>query len=213
MEWGIKIGKPVEHWLEQLDNDGLLRMCAALDLLSEHGPRVGKPLVHRTNDPVDGRELRIAGRRGRELRVRFTIDADGYAVLLRDLRPERPLRPGRHARNACPPAPEGVAGDPHTFVEWSRLRPLFDLDEARVVRYHSRLRSELAGERLADLRKGRLLSQRDLAHAMGVRSSKVDRIEAGELERTSLGQLRAYVQSLGGDLELAATFSDRRILL
>lgn len=214
MEWGIKLSKPVERWLEQLDNDGLLRMCAALDLLSEQGPRIGKPLVHRTHDPVDGRELRIAaGRRGRELRVRFTVDADGYAVLLRGLRPDRP-RPGRHARTCRPaPASEVATGDPNTFVEWSRLRQLFDLDEARVVLYHARLRSELAGERLADLRKGRLLTQRDLAFAMGVRSSIVDRIEAGDLERMSLGKLRAYVQGLGGDLELAATFSDRRILL
>jgi hypothetical protein len=212
MEWGIKLSKPVERWLEQLDNDGLLRMCAALDLLSEQGPRIGKPLVHRTDDPVEGREMRLAARRGRELRVRFTVDADGYAVLLRDLRPDRP-RPGRHART-CPAsdAPD-AAGEPSTFVEWSGLRPLFDLDESRVLRYQARLRSELSGERLAGLRKGRLLTRRDLALAMGVRTSKVDRIEAGELERASLGLLRAYVRSLGGDIELAATFSDRRILL
>jgi hypothetical protein len=214
MEWGIKLSKPVERWLEQLDNDGLLRMCAALDLLSEQGPRIGKPLVHRTDDPVGGRELRIAvrRRRGREFRVRFTVDADGYAVLLRDLRPDRP-RPGRHARNC--PASEAAdpAGDPATFVEWSGLRALFDLDESRILRYQARLRSELSGERLSDLRKGHLLTRRDLALAMGVRTSKVDRIEAGELERASLGLLRAYVRSLGGDIELAATFSDRRILL
>ncbi|GAB3417726.1 XRE family transcriptional regulator [Flindersiella endophytica] len=230
MEWGIKIGKPVEHWLEQLDNDGLLRVCAALDLISEQGPRIGKPLVHRTHDPVDGRELRIAARRGRELRVRFTIDPDGYAVLLRDLRPDRPPRPGRHARTGTGAGsghgpghglglglpglgPGAAAGAPDTFVEWSRLRALLDVDESRVRRYLARLRSELSGERLADLRKGHLLTRRDLASAMGVRTSKVARLEAGELERTSLGQLRAYVQSLGGDIELAATFSNRRILL
>lgn len=210
MQWGIKLSKPVERWLGELDHDGFLRVCAALDILAESGPRLGRPLVHPTYTSPDRRELRIAGRRGSELRVRYSIDDAGYAVLLRDVRPHR-QRPGRHARAGTGPEAADRAAEP--YVEWAELRPGLDLDEAKVLRYKARLRSELSGQQLAELRKARLLSQADLAFVIGVRRSKVARIEAGELEAARLGLLRAYVQSLGGRLEVAATFSDRRVPL
>jgi DNA-binding XRE family transcriptional regulator len=131
--------------------------------------------------------------------------------LLREAGPRRP-RPGRHARTSlAEEAMPDSAADP--YVEWAELRPRLNLDEAKILRHKARLRSELSGEQLAELRKARLLSQHDLAFVVGVRRSKVARIEAGRLEAVRLGLLRAYVQGLGGDLEVVASFSDRRIPL
>ena len=43
--------------------------------------------------------------------------------------------------------------------------------------------------------------------------SRVSRIERGAIDHTQLETLRAYLEALGGELEVSARFGDERILI
>ena len=74
----------VEGWLKALDQDSYEQVVAALELLSERGPQLGRPLV----DTVHGsrhknmKELRPGSAGRSELRVLFAFDPDRRAILL-----------------------------------------------------------------------------------------------------------------------------------
>ena len=67
--------------------------------------------------------------------------------------------------------------------------------------------------RLRQVRQARLSRQEDVAAAMKVSQSRVSRIEGGDIEHAELGTLRAYVQALGGELQVTADFGDERLIL
>lgn len=62
--------------------------------------------------------------------------------------------------------------------------------------------------RLADMRKRRGLTQRQVAQQMGVTVGRVSQIENGEL--AGIDVLDRYVAALGGLLELVANFGDEQ---
>lgn len=97
-----------------------------------------------------------------------------------------------------------------TLEELRRRRP-GDPDEI------NRLRDEMLAEsrayRLAELRRAGNLTQADLAAILHVDQSRVSRIERGDLTRTELGTLAAYVKALGGELEISVRFDEERHLL
>lgn len=66
---------------------------------------------------------------------------------------------------------------------------------------------------LRRLREQRAALQSDIAAEMGVSQSRVSRIERGDRARTELGTLSAYVQALGGWLEVTACFADLALTL
>ena len=63
-----------------------------------------------------------------------------------------------------------------------------------------------SGQRLAEERKQRGLTQAQLAQTMGVTPGRVSQIECGEL--STIEAIARYVQPLGGHLELVANFAD-----
>jgi predicted XRE-type DNA-binding protein len=67
--------------------------------------------------------------------------------------------------------------------------------------------------RLAQIRQSQHLNQTELAERMHVTQSRVSRIERGELSAAETGTLAAYVEALGGHLELVADFGDQRLVL
>ncbi|WP_226338424.1 type II toxin-antitoxin system RelE/ParE family toxin [Arthrobacter sp. UM1] len=74
----------VEDWLLSLDADSYTQVMAALELLAERGPSLGRPLVdtlarsrHRNM-----KELRPGSAGRSELRLLFTFDPDRSAVFL-----------------------------------------------------------------------------------------------------------------------------------
>ena len=71
---------------------------------------------------------------------------------------------------------------------------------------------EQATYRLAELRQALGLTQAELAELIGKSQSAVSQIEHGEIG-LSLEMLRAIVAQLGGEVEIAAVFKDRRVLL
>ncbi|MFF0083122.1 XRE family transcriptional regulator [Streptomyces canus] len=48
---------------------------------------------------------------------------------------------------------------------------------------------------------------------MGVTQARVSRIEKGQLERSEVDALAAYVKALGGKLKIAADFGDEIYVL
>ena len=68
-----------------------------------------------------------------------------------------------------------------------------------------------SGQRLADERKQRGLTQAQLAETMGVTPGRVSQIERGEL--STIEAIARYVQALGGRLDLVANFADHTLLV
>ena len=74
----------IADWLRALDDDSREQVVAAVDLLEEHGPHLGRPLV----DTVSGsrhrrmKELRPGSSGSSELRILFAFDPGRQAILL-----------------------------------------------------------------------------------------------------------------------------------
>jgi predicted XRE-type DNA-binding protein len=51
----------------------------------------------------------------------------------------------------------------------------------------------------------------EIARRLGVGQPRISQIERGDLNRAELSTLRAYVEALGGHLEVSATFGERRL--
>lgn len=83
---------------------------------------------------------------------------------------------------------------------------------ARIDAAKARTLEEIARYRLAELRQALGLTQTELADLIGKSQSAISQIESGEIG-LSLEVLRAIVSELGGTLEVAAVFDDRRVRL
>ena len=71
---------------------------------------------------------------------------------------------------------------------------------------------EQATHRRTELRQALGLTQAELAELIGKSQSAISQIEHGEIG-LSLELLRAIVAQLGGEVEIAAVFDDRRVRL
>jgi transcriptional regulator with XRE-family HTH domain len=80
-----------------------------------------------------------------------------------------------------------------------------------VPRRHprGRLLARVRAHRLAEVRKQRRLTQREIAAAMGVTVGRVSQIEAGDI--SGIEVLDRYVAALGGILEIVANFGEEQI--
>lgn len=87
------------------------------------------------------------------------------------------------------------------------------IDQRRVAAHRDRLEGELVAHRLAEIRKAHGLSQQDVARAMGVTQSRVSRIESGEISKSELSTITAYVRALGGDVRVVADIHGHEITL
>jgi hypothetical protein len=81
VSWNIVLTPDAERWFMDLDQRDANRIAAAIDVLQEHGPGLGRPVV----DSVKGsrhhnmKELRS---RGGHLRALFAFDPSRTAVVL-----------------------------------------------------------------------------------------------------------------------------------
>ncbi len=82
-DWAVDVER-IEAWLLGLDQSSYEQVIAALELLSEHGPQLGRPLV----DSVIGsrhknmKELRPGSSGRSELRILFAFNPRRRAILL-----------------------------------------------------------------------------------------------------------------------------------
>lgn len=87
MVWEVVLLAPVDAWLMRLlrdDPDTASQVAAALDLLRDLGPSLGRPIVDklRGSSLSNLKELRPGSRGRSELRLLFVFDPNRRAVVL-----------------------------------------------------------------------------------------------------------------------------------
>lgn len=82
--WEVVLLRDVVDWFEQLDSETAELTAAALDLLEEKGPSLGRPLVDKIHRSRlhNLKELRPGSSGDSEIRILFVFDPDRNAVLL-----------------------------------------------------------------------------------------------------------------------------------
>ena len=78
-EWDVYVVNEVRDWIESLDDATHARVVAAIDLLAEHGPGLGRPLV----DTIHGAKVaNLKELRPGSVRVLFAFDPWRSSILL-----------------------------------------------------------------------------------------------------------------------------------
>lgn len=95
--------------------------------------------------------------------------------------------------------------------KWSdmRERHIEAVGAEVVTARSSQMLARVRAHTLSDLRRRKGLTQKQVAQAMGVSVGRVSQIEHGDL--SGLDVLDRYVQALGGQLGLVATFGDEQL--
>ena len=86
-------------------------------------------------------------------------------------------------------------------------------NDRAVARHRARLDAELRAYRLREIREEQGVTQKELADRMEITQPTISALESGDLNRSGLATLRAYVEALGGTVEVTATFGDRKLVL
>lgn len=81
--WSVDL-EPVQEWLTSLDEDSYEQVMAAIELLEERGPQLGRPIVDtvKASKHKNMKELRPGSSGRSELRVLFAFDPNRRAILL-----------------------------------------------------------------------------------------------------------------------------------
>lgn len=81
--WDVDLELVVD-WLARLDTASRDQVVAALELLEEHGPQLGRPLADtvRSSRHKNMKELRPGSSGPSELRLLFAFDPDRRAIVL-----------------------------------------------------------------------------------------------------------------------------------
>lgn len=96
---------------------------------------------------------------------------------------------------------------------WREVRTARLPREERVAEHRTRMDAEVRASRLREEREAQGLTQVELAQRMHVKQPTVSELEGGEIDRAGLSTIKAYVEALGGTVELVADFGDRRLIL
>ncbi len=99
------------------------------------------------------------------------------------------------------------------FVTFEELQRMLKTNPRKVAAAKRKLVDQTRAFQLAELRKSADLTQAELAERIGVGQTRVSSIELGEISKTEVATLQAYVAALGGELELSARFGDVRVRL
>lgn len=102
--------------------------------------------------------------------------------------------------------------------EWVSLDEILERDKDRVdwdrvEAIAEGMRAEVRAYQLKEIRKAYGLTQTDIARQINVSQRRVSAVERGDLARTEVGTIAAYVQALGGSLQLVANFRDQSLVI
>jgi transcriptional regulator with XRE-family HTH domain len=86
-------------------------------------------------------------------------------------------------------------------------------NEKVVAQHRARFDAELRAYRLREIREEQGVTQKELAERMDITQPTISALESGDLDRSGLATLKAYVEALGGTVEVTATFGDRKLIL
>ena len=98
-------------------------------------------------------------------------------------------------------------------VSWTDVRAKRPVDEAVVAEHVTRMEAEERAYRLREIREEQGVTQKELAERMHLTQPTISALEAGDLDRSGLATLRAYVEALGGTVEVTANFGSRKLVL
>jgi predicted XRE-type DNA-binding protein len=84
-------------------------------------------------------------------------------------------------------------------------------NEEDITEGSSQLEGQIRTHLLAEVRKERNVTQVEIARRLGVGQPRISQLERGDPNRVELSTLRAYIEALGGHLEVSATFGERRL--
>lgn len=73
--------------------------------------------------------------------------------------------------------------------------------------------TEPAGYQLRDLRKRAVVTQVELAKLLGIGQPRISAIERGNIDTLTVASVRAYVEALGGHLDLVARLNGADVTL
>ncbi|GMR13751.1 MAG: XRE family transcriptional regulator [Gemmatimonadota bacterium] len=92
-------------------------------------------------------------------------------------------------------------------TKWRTIRE--KMDPERQERIRERTEELLVELPLQELRQARALSQQELAEVLGLNQATVSKLE----RRTDmyLSSLRRFVEAMGGELEISASFPDGKV--
>jgi predicted XRE-type DNA-binding protein len=106
-----------------------------------------------------------------------------------------------------------VIGGRAVTSTWNETRAKRPPREDGVAEHRARIDDEVRAYRLREVREEQGLTQVELAERMHVKQPSVSDLERGALDRAGLSTIRAYVEALGGKIEIIADFGDRRVVL
>lgn len=98
-------------------------------------------------------------------------------------------------------------------VSWSDVRTKRPVDDAAVAEHVARMEAEERAYRLREIREEQGVTQKELADRMHLTQPTISALEAGDVDRSGLATLKAYVEALGGTVEVTATFGHRKLVL
>jgi predicted transcriptional regulator len=96
---------------------------------------------------------------------------------------------------------------------WREIRAQRPPDEAQVAEHRLQMDAEVRAYQLREVREHQGVTQVELAERMHVTQPSVSALERGELDRAGIATIRAYVEALGGHLDIVANFGDQKIVL
>lgn len=96
---------------------------------------------------------------------------------------------------------------------WDDVRAQRPPREDVVAKHKGRMLAETRAYRLREVREEQGLTQVELAARMHVTQPSVSELERGELDRAGLATIKAYVEALGGSVEVVADFGDHRVVI
>lgn len=102
-----------------------------------------------------------------------------------------------------------------SFHSWDEVKEeVFDAEDLdEITAGARRLVAEARAHRLAEMRRQLGLTQREVADRMHVRQERVSAIERGRTASTEVGTVAAYIEALGGELEVVANFNGTRVVV
>src|SRR5580693_8095873 len=123
---------------------------------------------------------------------------------------------GRAALRGLPETTRGLPMSSSEFHHYTRDEFLAEFypdpaDKAAIAAGMKQLRAEQRAFRLAEMRRRLGITQAQVAARMGITQGRVSAIEHAKPGTTELRTLAAYVEALGGRLEIIADFGDQRL--
>jgi len=97
-----------------------------------------------------------------------------------------------------------------TLDEYLQQSPIDSEELAQAV---EGVRQYVRAYRLREVRQAQAMTQVELAKDLGIGQNRVSQIENGDIDRSQVSTLRRYVEALGGQLSVEATFGDTRYVL